>query len=223
MVAWLGNQGLSHIWLTTEPGTRAERFMRQLAGAVRARLLTVKRDWSLCGQMARARTKVGLSPHDHLNPSLRNRIAHSPRVHHRPATKTRNGGILFSRSRAAREESAAACVPFDLVRRRRRRLSVCLVSEWPTNFGARSTDFDWRWDRVVREGREGCCGSPGGGGVSSDWRAFHSSRSRTRPFRLADRRALCCSADPAPPGEKGCHCDCPRATGCAAARALEPR
>lgn len=26
MVAWLWSQGLQHLWLTTEPGTRAERF-----------------------------------------------------------------------------------------------------------------------------------------------------------------------------------------------------
>jgi hypothetical protein len=34
MVAWLWEQGLDRLWLTTEPGTRAERFYQQ-AGWVR--------------------------------------------------------------------------------------------------------------------------------------------------------------------------------------------
>jgi GNAT superfamily N-acetyltransferase len=35
MVAWLWDQGRDHLWLTTEPGTRAERFY-QRAGWERA-------------------------------------------------------------------------------------------------------------------------------------------------------------------------------------------
>ena len=37
MIAWLGSQGLKHLWLTTEPNTRAERFYEK-AGWKRSRV-----------------------------------------------------------------------------------------------------------------------------------------------------------------------------------------
>jgi GNAT superfamily N-acetyltransferase len=50
MTSWLWSRGLEWLWLTTEPGTRAERFYRQPAGLMRAVQNQVRSDWSFRDQ-----------------------------------------------------------------------------------------------------------------------------------------------------------------------------